>query len=138
MPVVSVPPLPSGWMSLKTNVRTKSVKEAMDGQVFGHKTIPNPIYPYARGVKHTLGTKSTAALERLMRSPGDLSAMLSRGDCKPDTVKADKKHYADKAWHIKQRLVIDGVPYRLDAVVLHHIPMGKNILYDVTLTETKK
>jgi len=141
MPQLSLNPLPQGWFGGKDrnkNVRSKDIMRRLASERLSHPKLPGGIHFFPKGIKHAIATGSSHALERLLRSSDSLAFALSHGDCRVDAVHHEKRHYIDRAWHIRHRLVIDGRPFLMDATVLHHTQENRNLVYDIKLTEKHK
>ena len=132
--------LPQGWFGegRGTGVRATDAFQDLRHVELQHKKIPGDVYFFKKGVKHTLGTHDTVPLEKLMRSPGIITAVFPNAVCKEQEVKPDKSHYADRAWNLHMSIKLDGVSTRMDIVVLHHTKLKRNVIYDITLRTRKR
>ena len=125
-----------GWKidGYGTNLRAKNILEVLSGLKLGNPRIPGGVDIYPKGIKHTVGTYRTRTLERLMRSPEVLSEVFGRGDCREEKAHAEKLCYADRCWHIRASVRFNRqTASHIEFVVLHHVQMGRNVLYDVTV-----
>ena len=127
----------SAWKidGFKTNERVKNIMGILDGVKLKHDRITgNTVSFYPKGIKHTIGTYRTKTLERFMRSPVLMAEVFRRGDCREEPVHKDKRSYADKCWHVKASVHFNRQrSSRIEFVVIHHIHLGKNVLYDVRI-----
>ncbi|MBR4674823.1 MAG: DUF935 family protein [Victivallales bacterium] len=128
-----------GWhfKGVKTNEKVKEIKGILGDTKLANKDIPGNVGFYTAGVKHIVGYGDTSEIEHIIRSPKILQEIFSQGKCAEEPVHDDKP-YADRCWHVKRTCKINGITSRFEFVVLHHLDIGGNVLYDIKCGSNKK